>query len=382
MNGQSVDSIHGIVTVVKNDGFYLQDPNPDQDLATSEGIYIFLETTPKVKIGDELLVSGVVDEYYPGGIASGTLSITEIKTPKWVRVTAGKPLPAAVVIGRGGRIPPREIIKSDRESFRPETDGLDFYESMESMLVQVNHAVACGASNSFKEVAVLADNGQDASQRTKRGGILFQENDFNPERIILDDVLTILPDFDTGDLFTEPVIGVLDYSFGNFKLQVTRKPAYTPGNLAQEIAPAAGLDEISIASLNVQNLDPNDGQKRFDDFAKLIVYNLKAPDILSLDEIQDNNGLINDAITDAGETYRKLIQAILAAGGPKYQFRDIAPESNMDGGELGGNIRVGLIFRMDRNIKFVDREWWFGNNRGGYKKAINWDRINLQSGAN
>lgn len=58
---------------------------------------------------------------------------------------------------------------------------------------------------------------------------MIRENDYNPERIIMDDLLTILPDFDTGDQFTEPLLGVLDYNFGNYKLQVTRRPVYTKG---------------------------------------------------------------------------------------------------------------------------------------------------------
>lgn len=355
LNGETVKDVHGVVTVVKVDGFFMQETNPDQDPATSEGLFVFTDSGPKVKIGDEVLVSGVIDEFYPGGSSTGNLSITEIKTPKVEKLAEGKALPTPVVIGRGGRVPPKEAIESNRDTFNPQSDGLDFYESMESMLVQVNDAVACGPSNNYKEVALLADRGADAGLRTPRGGIVIRENDYNPERIIMDDLLTLLPDFDTGDQFTEPLVGILDYNFGNFKFQVLKRPVYTKGNLQREVIPMAGVDELSVASFNVQNLDPMDGQKRFDDFAKVIVENLKSPDIISLDEIQDNNGAASDAVTDASDTYKMLIKAIEAAGGPKYDFRDIVPESNLDGGEPGGNIRVGFIFRTDRGIKFIDR---------------------------
>ena len=50
-----------------------------------------------------------------------------------------------------------------------------------------------------------------------------------------------------------------------------------------------------------------------------------------------------------------LTDAIAAAGGPSYQFRDIAPIDGMDGGQVGGNIRVGFLFRPDRGLSFVDR---------------------------
>src|SRR6185369_4286845 len=50
-----------------------------------------------------------------------------------------------------------------------------------------------------------------------------------------------------------------------------------------------------------------------------------------------------------------LIEAIRAAGGPSYEYREIAPANNQDGGEPGANIRVGFLFRTDRGLAFVDR---------------------------
>jgi hypothetical protein len=56
---------------------------------------------------------------------------------------------APVVIGTGGRIPPNAIIDNDtagsvevsaQTAYDPTQDGIDFYESLEGMLVQVNNA--------------------------------------------------------------------------------------------------------------------------------------------------------------------------------------------------------------------------------------------------
>ena len=47
--------------------------------------------------------------------------------------------------------------------------------------------------------------------------------------------------------------------------------------------------------------------------------------MIALEEIQDNNGPTNDGDVDATATYNKLIDAIEAAGGPAYQFRQINP---------------------------------------------------------
>lgn len=90
-------------------------------------------------------------------------------------------------------------------------------------------------------------------------------------------------------------------------------------------------------------------------FARQIVDNLQSPDIVVLEEIQDNNGSVDDGSVDANLTYRTLADEILNAGGPQYIFRDIPPENNQDGGEQGGNIRVGFLFRTDRGLEFVDR---------------------------
>jgi hypothetical protein len=71
--------------------------------------------------------------------------------------------------------------------------------------------------------------------------------------------------------------------------------------------------------------------------------------------VQDNNGATDDGTVAADQTYARLIEAIQRAGGPTYQFRQIDPQNKTDGGEPGGNIRVGFLFRTDRGLSFVDR---------------------------
>ncbi|MEH2467151.1 endonuclease [Nostoc sp.] len=105
-------------------------------------------------------------------------------------------------------------------------------------------------------------------------------------------------------------------------------------------------DVLTIATFNVENLDPKD--RRFDQIAKIIGNNLNAPDVISLIEVQDNNGPINDNVVNANQTYQKLIAALKNIGSPAYDFVDIAPSDDQDGGEPGGNIRVGLLFRPSR----------------------------------
>ncbi len=264
------------------------------------------------------------------------------------------------VVGTGGRIPPGAVIDDDATgsvetsgTFDAASDGIDFWESLESMRVRLNDAVAVGPRNSFGEIAVVGDDGANAAIRTTRGGVVISATDFNPERVFLDDTLLPTPVVNVGDGFSSPVDGVLDYSFGNFKLNVTTALTRVDGGTAPEVTQAQNDHQIAVATYNVENLDP--GDDTFARHADLIVDHLRSPDLIAIEEIQDDNGATNNGVTDATATWNALIAAISAAGGPAYQFRQINPEDGQDGGEPGGNIRVGFLFRTDRGLEFIDR---------------------------
>ena len=158
------------------------------------------------------------------------------------------------------------------------------------------------------------------------------------------------------DRFTAPVRAVVDYSFGNYKFLALNNPPLADGRLQPEQTRKRDRDELAVASYNVENLDGADQQARYDRVAEQIVDNLRSPDILSLEEIQDNDGAANAAPTRANVTHARLIEAIQAAGGPRYDYRQIDPAPSADGGEPGGNIRVSFLFRTDvRDLRFVDR---------------------------
>jgi predicted extracellular nuclease len=382
--GASVAAVPGIVTAVGANGFWMQDPEADANPATSEGIFVFTGASgAKPAVGDSVTVTGRAAEFRPGctstsctASSSGwnNLTTTEITGASgsplsWTLVSSGNPLPAPTVIGVGGRIPPTATIEDDTNgsiettpnTFDPENDGIDFYESLEGMRVQVNDALVTGPTNNFGEITVLPDNGAFATSRTARGGALIGDtySDFNPERLQIDDTLTSgPPKVNVGDRFPGAIIGVLDYSFGNYELLNTAPlPAPASGGLAREVVgfPPPNAAQLNVTSFNVENLDPNDPQSKFDGLAAVIVNNLGAPDLLGVEEVQDNNGPTNDSVVDADQTFAKLIAAIQAAGGPTYSYRQINPVDDQDGGEPGGNIRVGFLFRSDRGLAFVDR---------------------------
>ena len=364
--GQTPGNVPGIVTAKRSNGFNLQDPNPDTDPATSEGIFVFTSSAPTtVSVGDAVRVRATVSEFRPGGAASANLTTTELVSPKVTVLSHANPLPAAIVIGIAGRMPPTSIIEDDATTtgnvetsgmFDPANDGLDFYESLEGMLVQINDPVIVGPTNSFNEIPVLPDDGTWAGPRTAHGGILYSYADGNPERIIVDDGIVPMPQgLNVGDHFAGSVTGVVDYNFGLFMVELTQSPIRVPGTLTEETTVVPTVNELTVATFNVQNLDPGDGSAKFNNLASLIVNNMKSPDLIAVEEVQDNNGAIDNGVVDPAVTISTLITAISNAGGPTYSYRQINPVNDQDGGEPGGNIRQIFMFRSDRGLSFVDR---------------------------
>lgn len=368
----------GIVTALRSNGFYLQDPAPDADDATSEGIFVFTGAAPSVAVGDSATVTGTVTEFRPGCSPTcaasdedfANLTTTEIDSPAVVVLSGGNPLPAPVVIGAGpgARTPPAVVIDDDSlgdveaagRVFDPVNQGIDFYESLEGMRVQINDAVAVEPtrtdSNGALEIAVLADGGTGAGLRSAHGGIVISAGTFNPQRIFV--TSPSLPGASVADSFPGAIVGVMDYGFGNFKLVPTAPlPALVSGGVTAETfgLPAPGPADLSIASMNTENLGPGDPPEKFQGLARVILQNLQAPDIICVSEIQDNSGPTSDGVVDASLTFGTLTAAISAAGGPSYAFRAINPVNGQDGGQPGGNIRVGFLFRADRGVAFVDR---------------------------
>jgi uncharacterized protein len=365
--GQAVNNITGIVTALHSNGFYMQDPSSDGNDATSEAIFVFTGSAPTVAVGDSVSLSGTVSESRPGGVTSPGLTVTQIVSPTVTVLSSGNPLPTATVIGAGGRIAPTSTIYATSSpvdvetvgTLNPTTNGLDFYESLEGMRVQINNAVAVSPTNSFGEIWVLPDSGSGATGGNTRGGISISAGDFNPERIQLDDTLAptgSVPAMDVGAQFSGPVVGVVDYSVNNYEVLPTSYPTVTSTPLTLEITELQGAgSQLTVASFNIENFSPATateagpwGASRANAIAAQIINNLKSPDIIGLQGIQDNNGLTDNGVVAADQTYQTLINAIVAAGGPTYQFANIDPVNNTNGGAPGANIRAGFLYNPTR----------------------------------
>ncbi|MDY7014068.1 MAG: hypothetical protein SVX43_10825, partial [Cyanobacteriota bacterium] len=220
------------------------------------------------------------------------------------------------------------------------------------------------------EIVTVADNGVEATGLSDRGTLNISPDDFNPERIQIQLDRDLLPNFsataDVGDKLGD-VTGVVNYNFGNFEVKATEVFTVTPGGLQRETTNLVkSTEQLTVASYNVENLDPQVedpaltnrgnrdvdddlGEGKFDAIAAQIVNNLQTPDIIGLQEVQDNNGAEITDVTAANETLQLLIDKIAELSGITYDFIDnpfIGNETS--GGQPGGNIRTAFLYNRDR----------------------------------
>jgi predicted extracellular nuclease len=157
-----------------------------------------------------------------------------------------------------------------------------------------------------------------------------------------------------GDVLDGATIGAIDYSnFGGYVLAATTLGGVDHANLPPVVATPGGNKKLSIATYNVENLAPGDSATKYQRLAEGVVTNLAKPDIVALEEVQDNTGATDNGVVAADQTLAKLTAAITAAGGPSYSSREIDPVNDQDGGQPGGNIRVAFLYNPAR-VSFVD----------------------------
>ncbi|MGG6832359.1 UNVERIFIED_CONTAM: endonuclease/exonuclease/phosphatase family protein [Streptococcus canis] len=359
--------------------FYVQDLKGDGKVATSDGIRVFAKNA-KVQVGDVLAISGEVEEFFGRGYEERKqtdLTITQI-VAKTVTKTGTAQVPAPLVLGKD-RVAPANIIDNDGlHIFDPEEDAIDYWESMEGMLVAVDDAKILGPLKN-KEIYVLP--GSSTRHLNNSGGVLLPANSYNT------DVIPVLfkkgkQTIKAGDSYKGRLAGPVSYSYGNYKVFVDdskNMPDLMDGHLKPEKTNLQkDLSKLSIASYNIENFSANPSSTKDEKvkrIAESFIHDLNAPDIIGLIEVQDNNGPIDDGTTDATQSAQRLIDAIKKLGGPTYRYVDIAPENNVDGGQPGGNIRTGFLYQPDR-VSLSDKP------KGGAKDALSWvnGELNLSVG--
>ncbi|WP_145050445.1 5'-nucleotidase C-terminal domain-containing protein [Paenibacillus xylanexedens] len=351
-NGYDVKDIEGIVTSVTSSSFYMQEleNKMDNDDHTSEAIQVY-KPSHGMKVGNQVKVSGKVTEYG----AVNELTTTQISASSIVKTLDQVDLPKPVKLGKNGRIIPTVIDSDSFAQFNPETDAIDFYESLEGMRVELENPEIIGPYSSQPGLAVVVDNGENHSPvRTPSGGVILTDNgkgmfesDLNPQRLFIGKKPSKA--VKTGDKLDGNVIGVMTYTAGNFKvIPEGNLPDVIPGETKQAVTSIEqAKDKLTIATFNVENFSKKDAT-RANKIGKIIVDHLNMPDIIGIMEVQDNDGDSDTGTIAADQSFQTLIDAIKANDGPTYRYSEISPENNKDGGAPGANIRVGFLYQPNR----------------------------------
>ena len=229
-------------------GFHIQeeDADADADPLTSEGIFVYDGYTPvvNVQIGDLVRVEGAVSEYN---------GLTEITSFAGVSVvSSGNPLPTASILSL------------------PVTNVNDF-EPYEGMLVTFPQALVISEYfnyDRYGELVLTSQRHLTPSAEFEPGPDAIQAAaDFLLDKITLDDGRSsqnpdpaIHPNggvFDLTNLFrggdtVANVTGIMDYSFGLYRIQPTQGADYTAAN-PRPVVPGIGDGNLKVASVNVLN---------------------------------------------------------------------------------------------------------------------------------
>lgn len=363
--GQSVSNISGIVTAVDNNGFWIQDAGDGNPL-TSDAIYVFRGSGSKASIGDLVRVGGQVLEYRPGNDAN-SLTLTEISNTganAWTRISANNALPTAYLIGGPGALVPNAIapnlgqngnVEAAGYTLNPSQYAMDYYEALEGMRVSIGPSTAVGptplSGNYARDTFVVSNSQLSTGVMSPRGGVVLADGQFNGHRIALDNRLlgNAAPVVHTGAQIGA-VTGVIDYSWNNYRFIVTSGAPSVSGNtLQREVAAVRGAGQLGIASYNVENLGGNAAPARFSAIVDQIKNNLGTPEIISLQEVQDNDGATNSGTVSADVTLQKLVDEIKTQTGKTYAYVTVNPApGNTDGGQQGGNIRQAFLYEVGK----------------------------------
>jgi len=346
LEGRWVNGVEGIVTAIdtraRPPAFFLQALAADEDPATSEAVRVTVDGGGLPTVGERLRVGGRVEER---SAAAKQLSVTTLAADS-VERRGQAALPAPVRLF-DERTPPRPVDDDALAEFDPGSDAIDFWESLEGMRVELPGGTVSGPTLRYGEFVLLAGEAPGVP-RTTSGGELLAADGPSARRVMVSGRLAGgLPDAAVGDAVADPVVGVVDYSFSNYKVLATARIA--AAGRGASCAASSSLSEepgtIRVATSNVENLSATDPAARFELAGRVIAHDLGAPAIVSLEEIEDDSGTSKgDGVVGASRTLGLLVEAIAAAGGPRYDWVEVDPELDREGGIPGGNIRVVLLY--------------------------------------
>ena len=360
------------VVVTKTDegkGFYVQDKVSDNNPRTSDAV--FVASKEKVVSGDLLRVQGTVKEGYmeeysvkPGQTfkkPAGSLTVTQIINATITKLGKAE-LPKALNISEKM---PKDIVDNTPTKYNPESEALDYWESLEGMRVEVTKPKVTGPQ--YKGDIYVLPGDYKGQKLNNIGGVNLRPGVQNTEVL----PITVGNSFvaKAKDYFNENITGVVTYKNKTYKIDPSSVPAIQDGGLKREVSKIyPSEDKLTIASYNIENFSANNSghdetpEEKVDKIANSFIKEVHSPDIITLIEVQDNNGGVNDGTVDGVKSGEKLAQRIKSLGGPDYKYTEIAPVDGKDGGKPGANIRVAYLYNPKR-VTLIGKE------KGGSEEA-------------
>ena len=367
--GKEVIINNVVVTKTDKTGFYVQDKVSDNNPRTSDAVYV--ASKDKVASGDLLKVQGTVKEGYmeeysvkPGQTfkkPAGSLTVTQIINATITKLGKAE-LPKALNISEKM---PKDIVDQTPTKYNPETEALDYWESLEGMRVEVTKPKVTGPQ--YKGDIYVLPGDYKGQKLNNIGGVNLRPGVQNTEVL----PVTVGNKFvaKAKDYFNENISGVVTYRNKTYKIDPSTVPTLQDGGLKREVSkiyPAE--DKLTIASYNIENFSANNNghdetpEEKVDKIANSFIKEVHSPDIITLIEVQDNNGGVNDGTVDGVKSGEKLAQRIKSLGGPDYKYTEIAPVNGKDGGKPGANIRVAYLYNPKR-VTLIGKE------KGGSEEA-------------
>ena len=367
--GREVIVNNVVVTKTDKSGFYVQDKVSDNNPKTSDALYV--ASKDKVKSGDLLKVQGTVKEGYLEEYAVrsgqtfkapvGSLTVTQIVNATITKLGVAA-LPDAVEFSE--KIP-KDTVDKTPTKYDPENEALDYFESLEGMRVNINKPKILGPQ--YKgDIYVLPGN-YNGQKLNNIGGVNLRPGVQNTETIAIEVGKKVVAK--AKDYFNEDITGVFTYRYKTYRIDPYKVPKVQDGGLKREVSkiyPAE--DKLTIASYNIENFSANSKgrdetpEEKVDKIAKSFINEVHSPDIITLIEVQDNNGGVNDGTVEGVKSGEKLADRIKSFGGPEYKYTEVAPIDGKDGGKPGSNIRVAYLYNPSR-VTLI------GKDKGGSEEA-------------
>ena len=350
-----------VVTKTDRSGFYVQDVTPDGNSRTSDALYVV--SKEKVDIGDKLSLEGRVKEGYMDELSvrqgqtfnkpSGSLTVTMLVASKVTKEgKADLPAPVDIVANM-----PQDTVDNDVNNYQPQSEALDYWESLEGMLTTVKRPRVLGPQ--YRGDIYVLPEGYQALPLNNIGGLNLRPNAQNTATIpvyVGNKCIAKAKDYFNGD-----AVGVVTYRGKIYKLEPTQLPDLVDGGLQRQVSPIyPSEDKLTIASYNIENFSANSKkgetpEEKVTRIANSFINEIHSPDIITLIEVQDENGSVNDGTTSGVKSGEKLAARIKELGGKTYKYTEVAPLDGQDGGKPGSNIRVAFLYDPNR-VKLVEKE--------------------------